>query len=974
MTHKKKAADIEKTAGILREKLKNTSTPGDPDLMNDLEAAFSPEEAAEAIAGLVERKIVSDAALLERNKELVCLRRITDEMLTQHSTEGLCKTIIEALEEGMQYPESTVVLVEMEDLRFHSSGYHSSLTHSIEAPVPIEARGSGRVAVFYTGDEEFLEDERSLIKQVAHMLSSWLEKRQSRDALRREKEMHERIFDNSPYIMMLLDEDCRVEKLNRAGINFFSKEPIGTTILCGDLFNCINASKEPGCGKHLKCSKCNLRQSVVEVLQSGKAIHERETQIIQRGSGGSTKVDTLLSASFVKTEEGDRVLLTLADVTERKKAEMKLSQSERRFHTLFEAIPDAVFIADTATGMLVDVNSKAAELTGRSPEQLRTMHQSELHPPESLKKAVETFEDFERVVREHIFIKINVRHADGHDIPVEISSGGSFDLEGRECRVGVFRDITEHEEMEEKLRQSREQYQLAILGSNDGIWDWDLRENTLYFSPRWKKILGYQDEELSNSFETFKELIHPEDRQEVLASIDKYLEGGTVQYSKEIRMQHKDGSYRWILARGKAVCNEKGEPVRIAGSHTDITERVEAAEELKQQKAIAQEANKAKSLFLANMSHEIRTPMNGVLGMVQLLLDTDLDQKQREHAQQLEQSGRHMLGVLNDILNFSKIEAGKLDISNEYFNLFDLLSGILPSLEITAQEKGISLKKSFDPSIPRALIGDSQKIGQVVMNLTHNAVKFTNRGEISVSVYLLEHTDDRARIKIKVKDTGIGIPEKKLEKMFDPFVQADNSSVRLFGGTGLGLAISKQIVEKMGGEIEAKSRKGHGSTFSFILDLGTAGTDKGQEGGSTGPTKNKQKDESDDTPDISVLVTEDDKINMKVAVSMLEKMGCRADSAINGREALKKISQNSYDFVFMDCQMPVLDGYTTARRIREGSSGERNTSIPIIALTADITDSGKENCFAAGMDDYLSKPFNKKDFSEKIKKWGKEKA
>ena len=528
------------------------------------------------------------------------------------------------------------------------------------------------------------------------------------------------------------------------------------------------------------------------------------------------------------------------DVTERVEAERELVKSERRFHTLFETMPDAVFIADAASGMLVDVNIKAAQLSGYSPDELRKMHYSQLHPPESAVKAEEVFRDFERGVSGNILFRMKVRHADGHDIPVEISSGGSFDIDGRTCRVGVFRDITEREKMEEALRQSREQYMLAVRGSNDGIWDWDLRNNTLYLSPRWKEILGYRDEELPNCFATFEDNIHPEDRPKVMTAIDDYLKGNDVHYKQEFRMRHKDGSYKWILARGQAVRDEHGKPVRMAGFHTDMTEKIEAAEKLKRinadlerQKAVAQDlavqaqaANKAKSLFLANMSHEVRTPMNGVLGWVQLLLDTSLDQEQLEYAQQLKQSGEYLVEIINDILDFSKIEAGKRHIAAEPFNLIETLDGTLAAAELAAREKGLQLIKNIDPALPRLLIGDSKRIGQVLMNLSNNAVKFTAEGEVTVSVRLLELTGGRALLRIEVTDTGIGVPEDKLKTLFDPFVQADSSSTRQFGGTGLGLAISKKLVEAMGGEIDVESREGRGSTFYFTLDLETAATDE----------------------------------------------------------------------------------------------------------------------------------------------------
>ncbi len=512
-------------------------------------------------------------------------------------------------------------------------------------------------------------------------------------------------------------------------------------------------------------------------------------------------------------------------------------------------------------------------------------------------------------------------------------------------------DITERKRIEEQLRVSREQFELAITGSNDGIWDWDLRANSLYLSAKWKAQLGYADHELENVFATFESRIHPEDKPRIMATVRNYLKGKVELYDVEFRMRHRDGSHRWILARGAAVRDENGMPVRMAGSHTDITERKEAEEKLYQfadqmemknlelDKALARSeaAIRAKGEFLANMSHEIRTPMNGVIGMTGLLLDTDLDETQRRYAETVRSSGEALLSLINDILDFSKIESGKLELETLDFGLRAMLDDFASMMAFKAQEKGLEFICAADPEVPDRLSGDPGRLRQILTNLVGNAVKFTERGEVVVRVQktvesgewgresgestrdripsaghkpqAIRHSSSTTTLLFTIQDTGIGIPEDKQGLLFQSFSQVDASITRKFGGTGLGLAISRQLAEMMGGEVGVESTPGRGSRFWFTVRLPLA-----EEAHCPSPVPAELHN-------VRALVVDDNATNREILLSRFLDWGLRPDEAPDGPTALgllyKALAEGDpYRLAVLDMQMPGMDGEVLGRTIR----------------------------------------------------------
>ena len=703
-----------------------------------------------------------------------------------------------------------------------------------------------------------------------------------------------------------------------------------------------------------------------------------------------------------------------------------------------------------------------------------------------------------------------------------------------------------YEQRSHDLAESDERYAFALEGANDGLWDWNLETNIIYYSPRWKGMLGYKEDELGNTLDTWASLIHPDEKKYVLQKVDDYLTGKSDTFDIEMRMKHKDGHYVDVLSRAFSVSNKSGgKPTRLVGTHVDITlrkkaesfsrksaeilemiaagkpapevydaialmyearhpglrcsllelqdgvllhggapsmpkeycdavhglkngpdvgscgtstytgkrcvvenietdpkwadikaaalphgmrscwsepitnsqgevlgafgmyynypalpneeeskdllsgarltsivmERDQAHNELdqhrknleelvskrtlefEQAKREAEEANHAKGLFLANMSHEIRTPMNGVLGMIELLLNSGLDERQHRQAEMAHRSANSLLGIIDNVLDFSKIEAGRMQLFEEDFDLRSLLEECRDLVSDQARQKGLVLSTSLTADLPAGMRGDPVRLRQVLVNLLGNAVKFTEQGEVKLAVRVLGKDGEALNLQFEIEDTGPGIESDQLKRIFHAFKQVDGTSTRHYGGTGLGLAIVRQMVTLMGGKIECTSTPGVGTRFQVRLRFQHASASFRDI-----PSETKSLDATLNFG-AQVLLVEDNPINQEVALAMLETFGCHVNVASDGQEALDSVSHTQYELILMDCYMPGMDGFTATREIRQLEREHGRPQVPIIALTADVQTGITERCRTAGMDCYIGKPFALAQLRSILKKW-----
>jgi signal transduction histidine kinase/DNA-binding response OmpR family regulator len=524
--------------------------------------------------------------------------------------------------------------------------------------------------------------------------------------------------------------------------------------------------------------------------------------------------------------------------------------------------------------------------------------------------------------------------------------------------IRIQQMLRAREEAENALRISEARLAEAQRIASIGNWEYEPGNNTIYWSSQVYDLFDIKDRDFIPSIELVVDLIHEQDRRHVGSFWADALKGKA--FELDFRIVTSRG-VKYINSQGYALCGPEGGLKKIVGTLQDITQRKLSEQELLKAREIAENSTKVKEIFLANMSHEIRTPMNAILGFTRMLYETPLTEEQLGYLDAINFSSESLLVIINDILDYSKIQSGKVSIEKCDFSLHKLAQDIITMLRPKASDKGLALSCKVDKSIPEVLKGDPVRLNQILTNLLSNAIKFTESGSVGLEIVQLLTKDDCLNLQFKVRDTGIGIPADKQAVVFDSFVQASDDTTRKYGGTGLGLSIVKSLVELQHGNILIESEPGHGTTFIVNLSLDRANHTAVT---SVSPSISRPE-EVEQISRLAILVVEDNPVNQLLVRKVLEKVNCKIDIARNGLEAIALLKSKDFDIVLMDVQMPEMDGYEATQYIRTQLPSPY-AQLPIIAMTAHAFGEDVTRCLAVGMNDYISKPFKSEDLYLKI--------
>ncbi len=781
---------------------------------------------------------------------------------------------------------------------------------------------------------------------LLHMATS-LQKRVSdlsdtEQKLLAQKKFYERILNEIPADIAILDRNRAYLFINPHAV----KDPTIREWMIGHTDEEYAAYRN----RPLDATK-ERRQFFDMVVQKGKK-QEQEERMINR-LGEEEFHLRVLSPVFDEHGEFDLMIIYGVNITERKKVEEKVRLSESRFRSIFDNSLALICVHDLQ-GIVQDVNSAVVNILGYSAQTLIGAPLANLLPV-SLRadfqktymatllkdsKASGIMMAVGRNGRPHYLLYQNYLVAEGGAPPYVI---------------GFAQDITARMEAEKQLKASEEKYRNIIANMNLGLLEVNNDEIIVYANNSFCDMCGYELDELVG-----KSPIH------LFLKGDNQLEGDDVVNRRreglsdayELKIKDKRGNVRWWLVSGAPAYDSDGAMKGTIGIHLDITLQKTLELELRQAKADAEKSARAKETFLANMSHEIRTPMNAILGISGLMSKADLPPQQRSWLGNIQTAANNLLVIINDLLDFSKIESGKMTIEHIGFHLKVVINNAVQILRHRAEEKGILLLSNFDSTIAPVLLGDPYRFNQVLMNLLSNSMKFTEHGSVSISCKVAQADAVSQTITFTVTDTGIGMSKEFMAHLFDKFSQEDESITRRYGGTGLGMSIIRQLVELMGGTIKVESEKNKGTTISFSIRFyrGTA---------ADVPQTRYSSIDTQILKGKRILLTEDNELNRLLASAILNDYGAMVTEAENGAIAISQMQQNYFDLVLMDVQMPVKDGLEATKYIRANV----DAGIPIIALTANAQKSQEEQCLAAGMNDFISKPFTETRLVQLVGKW-----
>ena len=761
------------------------------------------------------------------------------------------------------------------------------------------------------------------------------------------------VVEQSPLSIVITDMNSRIEYIN----------PYFTEVTGYTMDEAVG--KTPAI---LKSNKTTI-ETYKELWRALKQEGNWQGEFINRKKDGEEYTEAVIISS-IKNENGrtTHYVGIKENVSEYKRIKKELSDQLYFPSQLVDTLPHPLFYMD-ADGCFVGCNTAYEEafqvsrgvLTGTPMSQLPHLSHEGFGILNEMKEEVAA--SGQPANRQ---IQRNFASGEEHDILYTLSAYQLSDgtVGGY---LGIMTDISDLKYKEKELLNSRN-FLDAIIDHIPVMINVKDAQTLKIFKANQAgaAFLGFTPEAMAgkDNYDLF-----PEELAEKLNNSDrKVLETGKL--FSEIEIVTDDAEHcnlKYVLASKVPILDAEGKPLYLLSVSEDITEVKRKEEELKYALNLAEEATAAKSQFLANMSHEIRTPMNAIIGMAYLALKTELNAKQSDYISKIHNAGTSLLGIINEILDFSKVESGKLELENIHFELPDVIGNIVDLSGQTALDKGLQLSTRIAPDVPDWLSGDPLRLGQILSNLLSNAVKFTESGEVAIGVERISMIDSMMKLKFSVRDTGIGMSKESEGKLFQAFTQADSSTTRKFGGTGLGLAISRKLVEIMGGSLWVESEEGEGSTFSFTAWFGIPEV-SGYGSTTVSGDISEVKDKNYGLAGVRVLLVEDNEINQQIAGELLLSQGMVADIAGNGAEAVRRIEEMSaeqpYQLVLMDLQMPVMDGFEAARTIRA-----MHADLPMIAMTARTMQEERERSFEAGMNGHVAKPIDPDILFAKIRRW-----
>lgn len=645
------------------------------------------------------------------------------------------------------------------------------------------------------------------------------------------------------------------------------------------------------------------------------------------------------------------------DISSRKEFEEKLIESEEKFKSVFTYANDVMFIIDGPK--LIAVNKNAESLFGFKREDMLKITPADISPEfqEDGKMSKEKFENYinKALNDEPQFFEWVHRNSDGAEFPTEVSLN-SITINNKKYVLAVLRDITFRKILDKALKDKEQSLELALDGSELGYYDMNFQTGRVITNNRCFTMLGYDNDEVNHNRQWWRDLIHPDDEEKSTKAWDEYIAGKTNLYQVEVRMQMKDGSYKWILDKCKVFeVKPDGSPLRVVGTHMDITQRKSYEEAILKAKEAAEESNTLKSNFLTNMSHELRTPLTGILGFSELLSGELEDEEQKEMAELIFKGGKRLTNTLNSILDLSRLESNQLSASRSVFNVAEIVSESVGLYIKSAQSKGLDITYESPCETVNCNI-DEKMMNDIMYNLLQNAITYTIKGDIKVTLDLV-NTDEFNLAQIKVKDTGIGINPKFHKQIFEPFRQASEGLSRKFEGTGLGLTLTKKYAEMMDGSITLNSEEGQGSEFIISLPVVNF-MYKPKYYSVTENTSEKNEK-------LKAIFIEDEIENFEL-LNMLLKPYMILDNYESSVKALEVIEQKHYDIIFMDIGLKEINGMEATKIIR---LMENYKNTPIIAITAFAMQGDKERILLSGCNEYISKPFSKDRLFEVLGKY-----